>query len=388
MSQYPQQFPQQTVVVQVPQSGGGGFGIASFVVGIVAILFFCLPIVGIPLAGVGLLLGIAGLIVAIVREGRGLAWSIAGLVVNVFALLPILALLGIVGGGIFGGAFDAARKAARDAQAQHEAKNRQPPAAIAPADPGASRPELQPDAAKPDAPATKPPDDRLVMRTWRTSDGKFEVQAQFVKFDQGKVVLKKANGNTINVDRSRFSEEDRAVLDGIAGDNIKEAPQKIASGKPPASDADGDWADARNKVRHGNVEIQITRVAVEHVQVKSFREGQSKNAQLVIRVRIGNLDEGKKINYRGWQNGSSLFSEMRLADDLGNQYKEVDFGLGAHPVGQVTSESLYPGKAIEDVFVFEVPVEKATFLRLELPAKNVGGEGKIRFEIPKDLIQK
>lgn len=46
-------------------------------------------------------------------------------------------------------------------------------------------------------------------------------------------------------------------------------------------------------------------------------------------------------------------------------------------------ESLYPNKSVRDVLLFEVPLDRATYLELELPASNYGCAGIIRFRIPK-----
>jgi hypothetical protein len=43
--------------------------------------------------------------------------------------------------------------------------------------------------------------------------------------------------------------------------------------------------------------------------------------------------------------------------------------------------AIHPGKPVKDALVFEKPIEAATFLFLELPAKNYNGEGMIRFRI-------
>jgi len=38
--------------------------------------------------------------------------------------------------------------------------------------------------------------------------------------------------------------------------------------------------------------------------------------------------------------------------------------------------------------VFEPPIEKAEYLRLELPASNAGGTGMLRIQIPAKMIQR
>jgi hypothetical protein len=76
-----------------------------------------------------------------------------------------------------------------------------------------------------------------------------------------------------------------------------------------------------------------------------------------------------------------------LEDNFGNTYKRINFGFSSNPVGAVErSESIYPNKSVSDVLVFEMPIDTIEYLRLELPAKNFGGTGMLRLEIPKQMI--
>jgi hypothetical protein len=63
-----------------------GLGLTSVVLGAVGALLFFLPILSIPLGGIGLLFGLAGILLAIRGGWTGLRWSIAGLVVSAAAL--------------------------------------------------------------------------------------------------------------------------------------------------------------------------------------------------------------------------------------------------------------------------------------------------------------
>jgi hypothetical protein len=54
----------------------------------------------------------------------------------------------------------------------------------------------------------------------------------------------------------------------------------------------------------------------------------------------------------------------------------------------VPSASICPGKSVEDVVVFEEPVARAEYLRLELLASTFKGTGMLRFQIPKSMIEK
>ena len=45
------------------------------------------------------------------------------------------------------------------------------------------------------------------------------------------------------------------------------------------------------------------------------------------------------------------------------------------PTGRIDSTSIYPGKSLTDVLIFEPPVRDIQYLNLELPGKNVGVDG-------------
>ena len=77
---------------------------------------------------------------------------------------------------------------------------------------------------------------------------------------------------------------------------------------------------------------------------------------------------------------------MTLRDNFGNSYARWSFSYGSGPVGRIESGSIYPGKAVTDIVVFEVPVNKVEYLDLELPAKNGGGDGMFRIRIPASMI--
>src|SRR4029079_12806453 len=46
-------------------------------------------------------------------------------------------------------------------------------------------------------------------RTWNASNGKFSVEAKLVKVDEGKLVLKRADGQEITVPLDKLSEADQ-----------------------------------------------------------------------------------------------------------------------------------------------------------------------------------
>jgi hypothetical protein len=168
---------------------------------------------------------------------------------------------------------------------------------------------------------------------------------------------------------------------GTAGRD--EEPTRIES--PPAIE----WADAKKPVQHGGVQVRITRVVVDKVRLKSMMGGESESKEKLcqISLQITNTDAGRKIDYRGWQS-NTFMSDARLTDDAGNRYKGVHFGFSNEIVGQVESESIYPGKNVDELLVFEAPIDASRYLNLELPASNIDGTGKIQFHIPREFWRK
>lgn len=75
-------------------------GIASLILGILAFLICWIPfvaIVSIPLSGLGLLLGIIGIVLAVTRSGYGVGFPIAGSSISALALVIAL----VMGLGMF-----------------------------------------------------------------------------------------------------------------------------------------------------------------------------------------------------------------------------------------------------------------------------------------------
>lgn len=168
----------------------------------------------------------------------------------------------------------------------------------------------------------------------------------------------------------------------------KPTPPPIAPPSKPAVE----WASAETPVKQGDVQVQVKAVKVGQVAtVEAIGDGtgKSKDSLVSIELEIANLSETKKVNYRTWGGEAFSFGEgSKLTDNFDNGYKIVHFGFGTKVAGSVESESVYPGKAIKDVIVFEEPVAKVEYLNLELPAKQFGGSGMLRIRIPASMIQR
>jgi hypothetical protein len=70
-----------------------GLGMSSVVLGVIGMMLFFLPILGVPLSAVALCFGIAGAVTALFTPGSNLRWSVAGVAVSCLALGINLAIL-------------------------------------------------------------------------------------------------------------------------------------------------------------------------------------------------------------------------------------------------------------------------------------------------------
>jgi hypothetical protein len=181
-------------------------------------------------------------------------------------------------------------------------------------------------------------------------------------------------------DRSPKDGKDGAPKDGGAKDGSKPPPQ-------------ADWIDAATKTPAvvGDIRVFIAEAAIDLVRGTNLPPNLAKDRHLQLRVRLENSNPGRKIDYLSWSipPSSPLVPQPRLKDDVApqpNQYSLIGFGPNAQVEGQVPKASIYSNKPATDLLVFEMPVEKAGALFLELPAANFGMQGTIRFKIPRSMI--
>ncbi len=160
----------------------------------------------------------------------------------------------------------------------------------------------------------------------------------------------------------------------------------------PEKKPEAEWASAETPIRQGDVQVQVKSARVGKVPLKERigdGTGQSKDVLLMVELEVTNLSDTKKLDYRTWGGRAISFgNRTALTDNFDNRYKVVNFGFGDAVVGSVESESVYPGKSVGDVLVFEEPIGKVQYLNLELSATQFGGEGMLRIRIPASMVQK
>lgn len=200
-----------------------------------------------------------------------------------------------------------------------------------------------------------------------------------------------------------------AVKDGIDQANARANPvaRPVARAGPevapapkvpdvPAEDAAPEPAVGMGRAaRLGDVEITVSRVEKGKTPIVdkipfpgTDGKGKSQEDLLSVYIVVKNVSKAKKLNYRTMGSDQMNFgSTLKLSDNHGNTYRGVNFGFSKTPEGSIESESIYPGKEVEDHLVFELPVEAAEYLDLELPAERAGDtKGTFRFRIPTSKI--
>lgn len=100
----------------------------------------------------------------------------------------------------------------------------------------------------------------LNAREWKSADGKFKVEAEFVAFRNGKVVLEKKNGEIITVPVERLSKEDIAFVEERSG------TRTVKTSDAPSENEDDLFAgsDSKPKMKpSGSVEGSNSEAASE-----------------------------------------------------------------------------------------------------------------------------
>ena len=145
------------------------------------------------------------------------------------------------------------------------------------------------------------------------------------------------------------------------------------------------WDNATTVAEDDTVRVEVVSAEIGRVKSRSFGEDHlTEDNWLKIVVRIQNRTESKKFRYMSWCDSGDLRNRAKLTDDLDNKYS---ISYERDIVGRTTIESVYPDKTITDLLVFEIPVDKAKFLKLALPKnKCEAGDGEFLLKIPMRLL--
>ncbi len=329
-----------TVNVNLPRRGSS-LGIASLVLGVIAFTICWIPLLGmlgIPLSGLGLLLGIVGLIVAATRKGSGIGFPIAGALTCGISLVVAISLNYAIAEGIdeAGKSYaEAKKKAETSAANRSEASNRLPQRGSA-----------------------------SEQETLRSDD----------EATQSRI------GNIPNQENEKPDLDDPIPnnKNSMVGENI---PEK----------SEPDWVPADQPFVRGDVQIKIIDVKAGLVPLEGIggTTGKSQEPELRIQVEVTNQSQSRKIDYETLVGPDMGFKKhcSQLKDNFGNDYNRISFGFSTNAAGHTKKASIYPGKSITDVLVFQTLIDTIEFLELTLPLKSVGLDGVVVFRIPKASIK-
>lgn len=146
----------------------------------------------------------------------------------------------------------------------------------------------------------------------------------------------------------------------------------------PSETKEPEWVDASaGPARVEDVAIKIAEVVNTAPNADSPAEG-----RLLITVEVKNLSESRKLEFSGWIRGG-IARGIRLTDNFNNVYRAQPVGRASTSGGPV---SIYPSRSRRETLAFEPPIDKAEFLRIELPASALGQSGAVRLKIPAAMI--
>jgi len=211
--------PHTTVHVNVPKQNHNSLGTASVILGVVSLFFCWMPIFGLPLAALGTLLGMIGVLVSVFRGGAGLGMPIAGTAISGLVL--------VIAGYFWGAVVLGIAKVAEDMDKQGRVTEQQQPAT--PFD----RTQLEPlplrsksfedgqreaafivDPVPEPTPTATPTFDKpwQASRKWTLTTGR-TVEGRLRTWSKFKVVIVQADGNEIATNIDGVSPADQAWVD-------------------------------------------------------------------------------------------------------------------------------------------------------------------------------
>jgi hypothetical protein len=155
--------------------------------------------------------------------------------------------------------------------------------------------------------------------------------------------------------------------------------------------AETDWVDASTyAVQKNALRVQVVSAKVGSVELKAKAvKRYSPDKLLAIRVRVSYLGVGAPLTYERWADLSRSPSKHppTLTDNLMHPYTQKAFDPAWSVVGRWEKNSLAVGHDFTEVLVYPVPAGTIEYLRLQLPASALGGEGEFRFQIPRGMIE-
>jgi hypothetical protein len=147
------------------------------------------------------------------------------------------------------------------------------------------------------------------------------------------------------------------------------------------------WTDAsRAALQQDRVRVQVAAVSVGPVKFAAPK-GMSKESYVAVSLAIQHLGHGQSLTYIHWGAPGMQATPQPTLTQSG---RKLDYRVFESDVvtGQIRQgQTLYPGKGIGDVLLFDGSATPGEALRLELPAAVWGGRGALKFAIPAAMVK-
>ena len=167
------------------------------------------------------------------------------------------------------------------------------------------------------------------------------------------------------------------------GTVVIRTPGEGAAGRKSEGAGSGGRAAATAPVARGGVVVAVGGASIGSVCYRDVvGRPQFTQPYLIVTLCVSNASSTRKVGFQTWRGAAAL------TDDHHNNYKRINVTPASNLLdADPDSASIHPRRVHVDRVVFERPVENIKWLRVELPARNYGGSGMLRFEIPANRIR-
>jgi hypothetical protein len=148
------------------------------------------------------------------------------------------------------------------------------------------------------------------------------------------------------------------------------------------------WLDAtKEEWKIGDLSVRVAAAEITRPRLFNLNRpaGRATEDFLLIKLKLANASPTRKLDYDRWDGPKG---PPKLTDNYENNYLLQSLSTGFFAEGQAKVRSVLPEGTTEDALLFQKPIDKAQFLRLELPGAVLKGSGTGYFQIPISMLVK
>jgi hypothetical protein len=167
-------------------------------------------------------------------------------------------------------------------------------------------------------------------------------------------------------------------------EELKVIPLNLGLDRSQGLETDG-WVDAsRAAIQQGLVRVQVTGASIAPVQVVDSTRRFTKTPYLMVLLRVQHLGHGGAFRFIHWGEKAERTVAAAIATCNGLRLSSADLAADV-PVGVKYGHELFPGKAVDDLLILDVPAGSGP-IKLELPGEAWNGHTAFRFLIPPSMM--